>query len=295
MEKPLISPDIYCKKRALKSNSNFLLSFRLLQPQRRKALYAFYAFCREVDDLVDSDSIEIGQRTKGLMGWRNEIELTYRDTPTHPVMLALQAHIKKFQIPKIHFHEIVDGMEMDLTIRRYNNFQELYPYCYRVASAVGIVCSYIFGCRSAQAMEYAESLGVAFQLTNILRDVKSDLERDRIYIPADEIIQCGYSETELRQQQFNAAFRKLARIQYNRAVDYYSKAEKLLPTDPKERRAMLPSQLMANYYRSILEKIALTDFQLFGPRVRLSKSYKLLMLAKHWPQFLINRLRREHV
>ncbi|MGB0127924.1 MAG: presqualene diphosphate synthase HpnD, partial [Rhodocyclaceae bacterium] len=179
-------PNEYCQERAAASGSSFYYSFLFLPPPRRRAITALYAFCREVDDVVDECTEPALARTK-LAWWRSEVDAVFSGTPQHPVGIALAPIVKEFNLPAEHFHEIIDGMEMDLTETRYPDFKALQLYCYRVASTVGLMAAEIFGYRNRRTLKYAHDLGIAFQLTNIIRDVGEDARRGRIYLPEDEL------------------------------------------------------------------------------------------------------------
>ena len=187
------------------SGSNFYYAFLFLPKPKREAIYAVYAFCRLSDDLVDEAKAG-GDPAAALTRWRKELDGYFRDSVGHPVIVAAGQAARRFNIPKTHFEELLNGMEMDLTRARYATFEELYSYCYRVASVVGLICIEIFGYRNPKTREYAERLGIAFQLTNILRDLAVDAERGRIYLPQDELRRIGYSEEDLLAGKYNDAF-----------------------------------------------------------------------------------------
>ena len=181
-----MSPQDYCKQKTKESHSSFLFAFLFLSPKRRNALTALYAFCREVDDIAD-ECEEYDTGKKKLDWWRLEIDRMYNNKPQHPVTNALKLYIADYELDKAYFIEIIDGMEMDLNFTRYESFKQLHLYCYRVASTVGILSAQIFGYKDSKTLKYAHNLGIALQLTNIIRDIGEDARRGRIYIPLDEL------------------------------------------------------------------------------------------------------------
>ena len=191
-----MSPDDYCQQRAAASGSSFYYSFLFLEPPRRQAITALYAFCREVDDVVDECPDAALARTK-LAWWRGEVEALYQGRPSHPVTQALTTSLQKFSLPQEQLQEIIDGMEMDLEQASYADFKALHLYCYRVASVVGLLAAEIFGYQDRQTLKYAHDLGLAFQLTNIIRDVGEDARRGRIYLPQDELRRFGVTDDDL--------------------------------------------------------------------------------------------------
>ena len=219
-----MTPDEYCQEKASKSGSSFYYSFLFLPPPRRRAITALYAFCREVDDVVDECSDVNVARTK-LTWWRGQIAGIYDvgirvDAPQHPVTQALVPVVKAFELPQEQLQEIIDGMEMDLTQRRYPDFAQLKEYCHRVAGVVGLLSAQIFGYRNAATLTYAENLGIAFQLTNIIRDVGEDSRRDRVYLPLDELMRYKVPVTDLMHARMSENFRQLMEFQVARARAY---------------------------------------------------------------------------
>ncbi|MBK7767292.1 MAG: presqualene diphosphate synthase HpnD [Sulfuritalea sp.] len=203
-----MTPDQYCQERAAQSGSSFYYSFLFLEPSRRQAITALYAFCREVDDVVDECPDTLLARAK-LAWWRGEVQALFDDRASHPVTQALAASLKSFSLPQEQLLEIIDGMEMDLDHLRYADFKALHLYCYRVASVVGLLAAEIFGYRDRMTLRYAHDLGLAFQLTNIIRDVGEDARRGRIYLPQDELSRFGVDETDLLQARYSDSFRRL--------------------------------------------------------------------------------------
>lgn len=273
------SPDEYCRQKAAASGSSFYYSFRFLDPLRRRAITALYAFCREVDDTVDECSEPAVARAK-LGWWRNEIAALYRGRPSHPVSLALARVLPHFRLDEAHLQEIIDGMEMDLERNRYPDFQTLHLYCYRVASVVGLLAAEIFGYRNPRTLEYAHDLGLAFQLVNIIRDVGEDARRGRIYLPQDELAQFGVSEAQILAGRYSDQFTELLRAQTNRAREYFSLALARLPDE--DRRQQRPGLVMAAIYRTVLEEIARDGFRTLDRRIGLPPWRKLWLAGRTW-------------
>ncbi len=281
----------YCTELARSSGSNFYYSFFFLPPDRRDAMHAVYAFCREVDSVVDDPPPGSNPRDH-LARWRAEVADLYRPgapPSANPVIACLADHVGRLGIPQEYFEEIVSGVEMDLTIHRYATFQDLYKYCYRVASVVGLVCLKIFGARAAEAETYAVNLGVAFQLTNILRDLKPDAARGRIYLPQEDLARFGYREDELLKGAYNPAFVSLMEFQCRRAEEYYRAAEAAFP--PADRKALLPAEIMRAIYRSILDRIESSRYRVFDERISLSPPRKLAVALGAWLFYFPSKLR----
>ena len=267
-----MTPDEYCQEKAGSSGSSFYYSFLFLPPKERQAITALYAFCREVDDVVDecSDS-SIAQTT--LNWWRTEVENAFNGTAQHPVTRALTTSISNFDLSKDHFHELIAGMEMDLLQSRYQNFNELQRYCYRAASVVGLLSASIFGYNNKETEAYAIDLGTAFQLTNIIRDVGEDARRGRIYLPADEMQRFGVSEQDILQGRQTQEFIQLMAYQADRAMDYYNKAFSKLPDNDRCRQR--PGLIMSAIYKQLLERLQVTQFPVFSKRTSLTPVKKL--------------------
>src|SRR5437867_1465018 len=244
-----MSPDEYCRHKAAHSGSSFYYSFLFLPPERRRAITALYAFCREVDDAVDEPSDPSVARAT-LTWWRGEIARLFSGDPQHPVTLALAPMIAPFGIVQAKLDEIMDGMEMDLNQSRYLNFASLELYCHRVAGVVGALAAAIFGYRNAKTLEYAEKLGLAFQLTNIIRDVGEDARKNRIYLPMDELKEHGVTAADILNANHTESFVRLMRFQAGRARRCYDEALALLPTE--DRHAQRPGLMMAAIYRAPL-------------------------------------------
>ncbi len=282
----------YCRQITQRSSSNFYHAFRLLTWERHNALCALYAFCRFVDDIADQDqSVDKGQpqsrkeRLAQLLNtWREELSCCYGGAPRHPISRALADAVRRFPIQQEHLVGIIDGVEMDLSRTRYQTFPELYEYCYRVASLVGLVCIEIFGYQSPHAREYAINLGIAFQLTNIMRDVGEDAQRGRIYLPLEDLARFAYSEQELLSHEYNAAFLKLMTFEGRRAQEYYSRAVSVL--DPQDRRSLVAAEAMRLIYHGLLKKIVLQKFDVFQRRVTLPTPFKIGFALTAWGRSL---------
>ena len=247
-----MTPLEYCKQKAAQSGSSFTVSFIFLPKNQRNAMIALYAFCREVDDIVDECNDYQVAQTK-LNWWKSEINNLYANTPQHPVTKALQPVIKQYNLAQEHFLEIIDGMEMDLKFNRYQDFKQLQLYCYRVASVVGLLSASIFGFKNRKTLKYAHDLGMAFQLTNIIRDVGEDARRGRIYLPLDELKKAKVSEDDILQSRETPQIKELIEYQIERAESYYDKALRELPAeDAKQQRTGL---MMAAIYRTLLREI----------------------------------------
>ena len=278
-ESTLVTPDQYCQDRAAASGSSFYYSFLFLEPKRRQAITALYAFCREVDDVVDECPDPGVARTK-LAWWRGEVEALYLGRPTHPVTQALAASLKSFSLPQEQLQEIIDGMEMDLEQARYADFRALHLYCYRVASVVGLLAAEIFGYRDRQTLKYAHDLGLAFQLTNIIRDVGEDARRGRIYLPQDELARFGVAEDDILHGRHREGFRRLMEFQVQRARATYAQALAQLPAiDRKAQRAGL---VMAAIYRATLDAIERSGCPVLDRHVTLSPPRKLWLAVTTW-------------
>ena len=247
-----MTPDQYCKEKLNASHSNFAMAFIFLSNKKRKAMNALYAFCREVDDIADEcKEYEIGKNK--LDWWRAEIQRLFDNNPQHPVTKALLPHIKNYQLNQEYFIEILDGMEMDLNFNRYESFKQLQLYCYRVASVVGIMSAKIFGYKNVQTNKYAHNLGIALQLTNIMRDIGEDARRDRIYVPLDQLETLNISENEILALTKNEKFIDLINHLSLQAKGFYLEAIRQLPKE--DNWSQLPGLIMANIYYILLHEI----------------------------------------
>lgn len=268
-----MTPDEYCRDKAAQSGSSFYYSFLFLPPAKRRAITALYAFCREVDDVVDEISDPGVARTK-LAWWRDEIAAMYAAAPTHPVTRALQPFLEPCGLREEHLQEIIDGMAMDLDRNRYLDFAELERYCHRVAGVVGIMSASIFGIREPATPGYAHDLGIAFQLTNIIRDVGEDARRGRIYLPQDEITRFNVPAAAILRGEGGSAFEALMQFQVERARAWYARA--LAQLAPADRAAQRPGLIMAAIYETLLDEIEHERYAVLKQRIALTP------LRKFW-------------
>lgn len=267
-----MTPDQYCQEKTGASGSSFYYSFLFLPPERRRAINALYAFCREVDDIVDECSEPDLARVK-LAWWRQDLGKIESGQPEHPVSQALIPAVKQFNLDLELFHEIIDGMEMDLSITRYANFDDLRLYCHRVASVVGMLSAAIFGFRDEGTMEYAKKLGLAFQLTNIIRDVGEDARRNRIYLPQEELDKFDVTERDIFQGKESDNFSKLMEFQTRRAQSLYDDAMAALPD--VDRPQQLPGLIMSAIYHTILVEISKDGFHVLKRKTKITPLRKL--------------------
>lgn len=277
-----------------KSASNLALAFVLLPKPRRDAMSALYAFCREVDDIADADSAPVEQRREQLSAWRADVQRACEDqAPRFPVNRELQPVIKTFSLPFALFDELIKGCEMDLDVRRYENFEQLELYCYRVASVVGLLSIQIFGYRQMAARDYAVFLGKALQFTNILRDVKTDAARGRIYLPLSELKKFNVSENDILEGRYSENFRALAESVAARAKNFYLAAQNALPSE--DRKAMAAAELMGMVYWCLLKKLERARFNVFGRRtLGLSRPQKLALVFASWLRFTFGAAARNY-
>ncbi|MCP4635397.1 MAG: presqualene diphosphate synthase HpnD [Methyloversatilis sp.] len=274
-----MTPDEYCQDKAAKSGSSFYYSFLFLPPPRRRAITALYAFCREVDDVVD-ETDDAGIARTQLAWWRGQINACFDGTPEHPVCLALLPAIRDYGLPREQLLEIIDGMEMDLDQSRYLDFKGLQLYCYRVASVVGLLASQIFGSTHRDTQKYAHDLGIAFQLTNIIRDVGEDARRGRIYLPVEELQRFNVRAADILNARYSDAFRQLMEFQIARARQYYEQAMAALPA--QDRSAQRPGLVMAAIYRTLLDEIERDGCRVLDRRIALTPLRKLWLAWKTW-------------
>lgn len=275
-----MTPAQYCRQKTLESGSSFYYSFIFLPKQKREAINALYAFCREVDDIAD-ECIDFNVALVKLNWWRAEIENLFGQNPQHPVTKALAPHIQPFNLSQEYFIEIIDGMEMDLNFNRYADFKQLQLYCYRVASVVGYLSAQIFGVSHRNTLKFAHDLGMALQLTNIIRDVGEDARRNRIYLPLDEMAQFGVSEEDLLKSRESEAVKNLLEFQITRAESFYDRALNLLPKeDKKQQRAGL---MMAAIYRTLLREIKADGAEkVLNSKTSLGSLRKILIATRVW-------------
>ena len=274
-----MTPDEYCQQRAASSGSSFYYSFLFLPPKRRRAITALYAYCREVDDVVDECEDAQIAATK-LAWWRLELERLYAGQPEHPVTRALLPILSEFNLPQEQLLEIIDGMEMDLQQARYADFTALSLYCYRVASVVGLLAAEIFGYTDRKTQKYAHDLGMAFQLTNIIRDVGEDARRGRIYLPQDELQRFEVPVADILNARQTYNFRRLMEFQIERAERYYAQAMAQLPA--VDRKAQRPGLVMAAIYRTLLTEIKRDGCQVLAQRTSLTPIRKLWIAWRTW-------------
>jgi phytoene synthase len=274
-----MTPDEYCQQKAAKSGSSFYYSFLFLPPERRRAITALYAFCREVDDIAD-DASDVSVARAKLAWWRTEIANLFAGHPQHPVARALAPFLAPCGLDAARLNEVIDGMEMDLVHHRYADFESLRLYCHRVAGVVGQLSASIFGFANPSTLEYAEALGIAFQLTNIIRDVGEDARRGRVYLPADELARFGLSAEDILARRAGPAFERLMEFQAARAQSFYADAfARLAPEDRRNQRAGL---VMAAIYRTLLDEIRRDRFRVLEQRVALTPVRKLWIAWKTW-------------
>jgi phytoene synthase len=280
-----MTPDEYCRHKAAKSGSSFYYSFMFLPPQKRLAIIALYAFCREVDDAVDEIADpDVAAHT--LAWWRQEIDQTFNGTPSHPVGKALQTALAHFELHPEYFHEIIDGMEMDLQQQSYPAFKHLALYCHRVASVVGLLAAEIFGYQNRQTLKYAEKLGLAFQLTNIIRDVREDAERGRIYLPQEDLQRFNVSRDDILNLRQTPALSALLQFEAQRARDLYQEAKNLLPQE--DRFNQRTGLIMSAIYEATLDELEHEGFQVMQHRLSLTP------LRKLWLAWKTARRERKH-
>jgi len=268
-----------------KSASNLTLGFLLLPRARRDGMSALYAFCREVDDVADDETSPVEQRRRDLAEWREDVQRACSNqAPRLPVNRELQAAITQYHLPFDHFDELIRGVEMDLDIKRYDSYEQLELYCYRVASVVGLLSIEIFGYQNPACRDYAIYLGKALQMTNILRDVRSDAECGRIYLPLSELRRFNVTPEEILRLEYSQRFFELATSVAQRARNFYRLARETLPQG--DRRSMVAAELMGTVYWRLLRKLERRRFDVFGPKkTRLNKGQKLLLILRTWYRF----------
>ncbi len=272
-----MTPDEYCQQKTARSGTSFYYSFLFLPPERRRAITALYAFCREVDDVVDEVSDPQLARAK-LAWWRQEIGATFTGAPQHPVARALQPVVSAYRLPEEHFQTVIDGMAMDLERNRYLDFAELERYCHCVAGVVGLMSAEIFGYSDPATRRYARDLGIAFQLTNIIRDVGEDARRGRIYLPQDELARHGVTAAALLRREAGDGLVALMTEQVARARRWYARALGALPAE--DRRAQRPGLIMAAIYSALLDEIERDGCRVLDRRIALTPLRKLWIAWK---------------
>jgi phytoene synthase len=275
-----MTPQAYVQDKAARSGSSFYYAFLFLPPQRRAAITAFYAFCREVDDVVDEVQ-DPGVAATKLAWWRTEVGASFAGQPSHPATRALMPHVNEYHIEAAHLHAVIDGCQMDLEQSRYLDYAGLARYCHLVAGVVGEVASAIFGRQDPATVQYAHRLGLALQLTNIIRDVGDDARRGRIYLPVSELQQFEVKAQEILNRGYSDRFTALMRFQADRAHRSYDEALALLP--PADRASQKPGLMMANIYRTLLREIEEEDFQVLHQRISLTPVRKLwIAMRTRW-------------
>lgn len=277
----------YCTELTRSRARNFYYAFITLPKDKRRAIYAAYAFCRLSDDYSDEE-IPLDKKAALLTGLHGELDRAFDGLPESPVFVALRDASRNFGIPKDYFHEIINGVEMDLVTNSYANFEDLYQYCYRVASVVGLVCIEIFEYTDPKAREYATDMGIAMQLTNILRDIEEDCGRGRVYLPQNELAEHGVSTESLQARDTGPGFRAMMAQQVSRAREYFDRSAALLPLlAPRSR--LCPAVLRA-LYSALLDRIEARDYDVFGERVSLSSREKLALTARVWSGTMLRNL-----
>ncbi|MBI5476135.1 MAG: presqualene diphosphate synthase HpnD [Ignavibacteriales bacterium] len=261
------------------SKSSFAFSFSFLPKRKREALKTVYAFCRTTDDIVDNEK-DRSSKIALLQKWRSELESAMKGESTYQVLNQLHVVAKRFHIPVQHFFELLKGVEMDLLKSRYSTFEELKDYCYLVASSVGLMSLGIFGPRNDKTKEYAVNLGIALQLTNIIRDVGIDASYGRIYLPAEDLKKFGYSEDDLFAHRYNESFKKLMEYETVRAEEYFSRAKSSLPKEDK--RVMFAAKIMERIYYHTLLRIKQVDYKVFDSSVHIPRTIQFLIALKYW-------------
>jgi 15-cis-phytoene synthase len=296
-----MAPALVVVGAAVSRDTSFYYSFLVLPPNKRNAIVAVWDFCRAVDDAVDEVVPEQewaggltadarARATAQLAAWRVELDAAFRGTPQTRQGLALQPHIREFNLPRARFEELVDGVEMDLVHERYETFDQLSQYCRRVASAVGLICVEIFGYRDVGTRAYAESLGMALQLTNIVRDVATDLRRGRIYLPREDLERFHVSEEDLRRGQVTPPVAALLEFQCTRAREFYRRASCQLP--PTDARSLVAAEIMAGIYFAILERIEEAGYDVFSQRIRVPRPVRAVIAFRIWIRALLGGRRR---
>lgn len=268
-----------CRRVTRREAKNFYYAFLTLPEPRRRAIYVVYTFCRHCDDSVDNEG-STEEKLAMLAGLRQQLDQAYHGRTGEPVFLALADVANRYDIPQDYFQEVLAGVESDLVKTRYENFEELRQYCYQVASAVGLICLQIFGYQDPRARDHAVDLGLAMQLTNIVRDVREDLDLGRIYLPQEEMSRFGYSDEELQAGISNEPFRDLMRFQVQRARQYFQSGFSLLPyLTPRSRSC---PAVLGRLYSKVLDRIESADYDVLHHRIGLSSAEKLRITAQTW-------------
>jgi len=264
---------------AKNDNTNFYYSFSVLPKHKREAIKTVYAFCRFTDDIVDDGADEV-RKVEMLRKWRRELARAIRGESDYPILNQLSATARRFNIPIEHFYELIRGVEMDLTKNRYETFDNLREYCYLVASTVGLMCRQIFGYKNESTREYAINLGIALQLTNIIRDVQDDAKRGRIYIPREDMRRFGYTEDDLLHGRYTEEFINLMRFECDRAREYFDLARNALKDEDKHY--FFAARIMWSIYAHLLRRIERSNYNVFEGRISLPRFLKLLITFRYW-------------
>lgn len=273
-----------CSEVTKSSKSNFISAFRFLPKEKMHALIKVYAFFRIADDCVDELS-DPQEKEQALNFWENELNKTYNNESCHPIMEDLKPVLERFSIPKEYLTGLIEGCRKDIYQNRYSSLKELNQYCYQVASLVGLTCLKIFEYQSPNAEQMAIDLGMAFQLTNIIRDIQGDLHMNRLYIAQEDLEKVGYSEEDLKNKNLNSAYYELMRLYANRALDYYEKAEKEFAKDAENK--LIAAKVMSAVYKNILHKIIKENYPVLEKRVSLSLFQKFRILFPMYFKFCL--------
>lgn len=274
-----VDPRAYCHSLVKASGSSFYYAFLFLPRSKREAIEAVYAFCRVVDDVVDQPKPETHALAE-LRQWRDELDACYAGRPRHPILQAVAEAVGRYRLPRTHFEDLLDGVEMDLVCRRYPTFEALSDYCYRVAGVVGLLCVEIFGYRNPAVRDYAVRQGLAVQLTNILRDLKADGARGRIYLPLEDLGRFGYTEAELLRGVYSPAFVALMEFQTARTRRCFQEAAALCPSE--DRSGLKVSEMMGRIYAALLAQIEREQFRVFEQPITLSAPKKFGIALRTW-------------
>jgi 15-cis-phytoene synthase len=278
----------YCRKLTEKSHSNFYYAFLFLPAERREALEGVYAYCRLVDDVVDEEA-SVEAKLRGIEKWRRELDAVYGGAESgHPVVWKLRQAVQRFPIRREDMEAVIDGCAMDITQNRYANWDELYTYCYRVASAVGLMCIEIFGYCTPKAREYAVDLGIALQLTNILRDVAEDARRGRIYLPTEDLKTYGVSEEDLFAGRMTPQFLRLMQFEAQRARSHYLRARAAIGR--AEKRQLVVAEIMGDIYYALLEQLERSNFDVWSKKAKVPRGRKMAIALGKFAQAKLGAL-----
>jgi phytoene synthase len=277
--RPLAEAYRYCEEVTQRSGTSFSAAFWMLPKSKRRALHAIYAFCRLADDIADEPKLG-ADRTLLLKRWREELDGAYRGKATHPVGIALGDAVHRFRLPENLFVDLLAGIEFDLAGEPIENFDDLRHYCYRVASTVGLLVVRVIGFRNPQTLEYAETLGIAVQLTNILRDIGHDASSGRVYLPREELDRFGVTVADLEKGSMTEGLQSMLNHYADRARRYYGHADRLLPSE--DRRVLRPAQAMGRIYRTLLNELEQQNFPCFDEPLRLPRYRRLAIAGAVW-------------